>query len=218
MKRASLYKIILSSLLVWGSVAVYSFAAEISNRSEASISDDHKSLFDLESHWDLGNVAVLVRHTERCDKSDNACLSGEAGITVVGAEQAIQLKNSYNKLITDETTIYNSPIKRTEQTADIMFGDKSVDKRALRENCKKDIYQDIVDLKEQGKNLVLVTHSTCIDNLGESHQDKLFEFDVHDKDTYGGSFFLSVDSDKKEVYPLGYLSSDEMEKFLEYIE
>ncbi len=30
--------------------------------------------------WRAGNMVALIRHTERCDHSDNPCLDGDRGI------------------------------------------------------------------------------------------------------------------------------------------
>lgn len=218
MTKKNLYRALISLLFISLALPAYSFIKERTNKERAVIHDDRKSLFDIESHWNAGNIAVLIRHTERCDKSDNACLSGEDGITVPGATQAEELKKTYQELASDRVTVYNSPIKRTDQTADIIFSDKSADKKLLREHCKQDIYDDVLALKEEGKNLILVTHSTCIDNLGEKQNNKLFNFDIHDKSTYGGSFFLSVDSEKEELHALGYFPAEEVDHLLEFIE
>lgn len=218
MTQKNLYRVLISFLFIGITFPAYSFIKERTNKNQALIHEDRKSLFNVESHWNAGNIAVLIRHAERCDKSDNACLSGKHGITVPGANQAEELKKTYQQLASDNVTVYNSPIKRTDQTADIIFNDKSTDKKVLREHCKQDIYKDILALKEEGKNLILVTHSTCIDNLGEKENNKLFEFDIHDKSTYGGSFFLAVDAQKQELHALGYFPAEEVDHLLEFIE
>lgn len=199
-------------MIIFSCVEIYSFTTQQLNKEKLSIHDNKQSLFDLEYHWNSGNIAVLIRHTERCDRSDNTCLSGEDGITVPGALQAIQLNKAYNNIIDSDTVIYNSPIKRTDQTADLIFSNQSTDNITLRENCKQDIYQDILSLKQHQKNLILVTHSTCIDNLGAHQDNRLFDFDVHDESTYGGSFFVSIDADNRTIHPIGYLSADKLDQ------
>ncbi|WP_172806734.1 histidine phosphatase family protein [Endozoicomonas arenosclerae] len=178
-----------------------------------SLASDEKRLFDLETHWDQGNVVALVRHAERCDRSDNQCMQGETGITVPGKKEAIEVGQEFSHLPNQETIVYNSPVKRTDQTADLMFGEEgSTTQVWLREGCKENLYADIFKYKEEGKNLILVTHSTCIDKLGEAQNNDLVVMDIHDKSTYNSSIFLTIDQDEKEAYTLGYLYADDWDK------
>ncbi|EBM1464330.1 lipopolysaccharide core heptose(II)-phosphate phosphatase, partial [Salmonella enterica] len=41
-------------------------------------------------------VVVLFRHAERCDRSDNTCLSDSTGITVNGAQDARALGKAFS--------------------------------------------------------------------------------------------------------------------------
>ena len=182
---------------------------------ESPLVKGSKGLFDLEAHWAQGNVVSLVRHTERCDRSDNPCFDGTDGITVLGREQAIKIGKAYAKLPKQDITIYNSPLKRTKQSADLMFPGKSTDKKWLRDGCKENLFDDIFKYKEEAKNLILVTHNTCIDTLGEHQGDKLIKMDLNPDDTNGGSFFLAVDKEQRKAYFLGYLSADAWEKVYE---
>ena len=58
-----------------------------------------KGLFDLEAHWAQGNVVSLIRHTERCDRSETPCFDGTDGITVLGKAEAIKIGKAYGKLV-----------------------------------------------------------------------------------------------------------------------
>lgn len=174
-----------------------------------------KGLFDLEAHWAQGNVVSLVRHTERCDQSDNPCFDGTDGITVLGKAEATKIGKAYEKFPKQDSVIYNSPLKRTQQSAKFMFPGKSVDKNWLVDGCIENLLDDIFKFKEDAKNLILVTHSTCIEALGEHQGDKLIKMDINGDDTYGGSFFLAINKEKSKAYFLGYLSSDAWEKFYE---
>ena len=171
-----------------------------------------KGLFDLEAHWAKGNVALLVRHTERCDRSGSPCFDGTDGITVLGKAEAIKIGKALGKLLKQEADIYNSPLKRTQQTANFMFPGKSVDKEWLRDGCEENLLDDIFKYKKEAKNLILVTHNKCIESLGEHQGNKLINMDIKVDDTYGGSFFLAVDKEKNNAYFLGYLSADSWEK------
>ncbi|MGI9277801.1 MAG: hypothetical protein ACR2PT_23510 [Endozoicomonas sp.] len=179
------------------------------DETESLLANDGKGLFDLEAHWTQGNVVSLVRHAERCDRSESECLDGNDGITVPGVDQAVEVGKAYDYLPQQATVIFNSPVKRTDQSADFMFGDESSDQKWLREGCKENLLDDIFKYKEDGKNLILITHSTCIDALGEEQGDKLIELDIHEPETYAGSFFLTVDKEEKKIHVLGYLLADE---------
>ena len=177
--------------------------------TESLLANNGKGLFDLEAHWAQGNVVSLIRHAERCDRSENECLDGDNGITVPGLDQAVQVGKSYDNLPEQTTVIFNSPVKRTDQSADFMFGDESSDQKWLREGCRENLLDDIFKHKEDGKNLILITHSTCIDALGEKQGDKLIDLDIHEPETYAGSFFLTVDREERRVHVLGYLFAPE---------
>lgn len=177
-----------------------------------SLAEDEKRLLDLQTHWYQGNVVTLVRHAERCDRSDNLCLDGATGITVPGKAEAIAVGQKFDHLPNRTIVVYNSPVKRTHQTADLMFGEKATSQDWLREGCKENLYEDIFKYKEEGKNLILVTHSTCIDKLGEAQNNDLVVMDIHDMSTYNSSIFLAVSKEEKNAYTLGYLFADEWDK------
>ena len=182
---------------------------------ESPLFKGSRGLFDLKAHWAQGSVVSLIRHTERCDRSDNPCFDGTDGITVLGKAEAIKIGKAYGKLPNQDTDIYNSPLKRTQQSANSMFPGKSVDKKWLRDGCEENLLDDIFKYKEEAKNLILVTHNTCIESLGEHQGNKLINMDIKVDDTYGGSFFLTVDKEESKVYFLGYLSADAWEKLYE---
>lgn len=177
-----------------------------------SLVNNSRKIFELETHWDQGNVVALVRHAERCDRSDNECLEGNSGITVPGMKEAIEVGKEFEHLPEQTTIIYNSPVKRTDQTAELMFGEATEEQAWLREGCKENLYSDIFKYKQEGKNLILVTHSTCIDRLGELEDNKLVQMDIHDKSTYNSSIFMTVNAQEQEAYVLGYLFADEWDQ------
>jgi phosphohistidine phosphatase SixA len=184
-------------------------------QEESPLKKGSKALFDLEAHWAQGNMVSLVRHTERCDRSDGPCFDGKDGITVIGKEQAIKIGEAYTKLPKQDITVYNSPLKRTKQSANLMFPGKSTDKKWLRDGCKENLLDDIIKYKEEAKNLILVTHDSCIGPLGEHQGDKLLIMDLNPEDTYGASFFLTINKEKSKANFLGYLPADAWEKLYE---
>lgn len=146
------------SLIVLTALAVSTAATWYFLQPESTVSlvENEKRLFDLQTHWNQGNVVALVRHAERCDRSDNQCLAGDTGITVPGKAEAVNVGQEFGHLPEQTTIVYNSPVKRTDQTADLMFGEKAtVTQNWLREGCKINLYDDIFKHKEEGKNLIL---------------------------------------------------------------
>ncbi|MEH6358432.1 MAG: hypothetical protein V7745_05550 [Pseudomonadales bacterium] len=175
------------------------------------IANNDNFFFTLETHWSQGNAVALIRHTERCDRSDNTCLDGETGITINGMQEAIKIGSVYSNLLTEQTTIHNSPAKRTMQSAHYMFGALSITKSWLLENCKEHLLDNIFKHKKEGENLILVTHSTCIEALGEKQGSQLFDMSLHGEETYGGSFFIAIDSARKLAHSLGYLDTQSLQ-------
>ncbi len=180
-----------------------------------NLSQDEAQTFNLKAHWKQGNIVVLIRHMERCDRSDARCLITEhnpdkKGITVAGKAMAIKLGQQYQALWqSQQPIIYNSPILRTKQTAKFMFGDKTTDQKWLREGCKTHLLDNIFKFKPAQQNMVLITHATCIDRLGKTAGQKLINMKITHNDTYGISFFLAIDKEKKKAYVLGYLMPNE---------
>lgn len=58
----------------------------------------------------------LIRHGERCDRSQKICLSEREGITVNGANKAQQYGNLFNKMFSSYD-LYSTDTLRTIQTA-----------------------------------------------------------------------------------------------------
>ena len=169
------------------------------------------------THWSQGNIVALIRHAERCDKSDNKCLDGKNGITISGMETAVKLGNDFKELLNlDNTKIYNSPTKRTSQTAKFMFGNSSIEKKWLVNDCKGDLLKNILAYKDDSKNMVLITHSTCINNLIELESGELSDSGADDKKTYGITVFFTIDEHEKRVYVLGHLYPDDWVKAIRH--
>lgn len=111
--------------------------------------------------WRAGNLIVVVRHAERCDRSTNPCLGPPDGLTIVGTEAATALGNAFKTLGMEQTDILSSPATRTAQTALFMFGKANLATESLGA-CTKTLSEQVVEQKVAGRNLILVTHSGCI--------------------------------------------------------
>jgi hypothetical protein len=160
----------------------------------------------LKAQWQKGEVIVLVRHLERCDKEDSPCLIGTQGITARSVDGGQELGEDFYQLGLLNSDVYNSPLDRTAQTESIVFGDRGFDRDWLFK-CKKTIFRDAMAKKAPGKNLILVTHSSCIDSFEESLGY------ASETPEYGTSLFFSHGPDNKlKVH--GFLDMEDWDRTL----
>jgi phosphohistidine phosphatase SixA len=114
--------------------------------------------------WAKGDMIVLVRHVERCDHSSAACLVGNDGITERSRSVAVEVGQHFEQLGLSKADIYNSPMLRTAQTAAYMFNKVGTGEDWLI-SCKGTMLRDALAHKVAGRNLILVTHSECMEQL-----------------------------------------------------
>ncbi len=118
----------------------------------------------FKAQWQAGNIVVLIRHAERCDRSSNTCLGPADGITVPGREEAGRVGAALTTLGMSNSDVLTSPLTRTVQTAQAMFNAPGTEQVWLHE-CGSKMVGDISARKVAGRNLVLVTHSGCISDI-----------------------------------------------------
>ncbi len=198
----------MSSVVFWFYLKPQKTVSILENNSE--------EVFNLLAHWSHGNIVAIIRHTERCDKSENKCLEeSKKGITVKGKEVAIELGNNFRTLLPiDNAIIYNSPLMRTHQTANFMFKEASVSKEWLFYGCKENFLKDMLAYKKTRKNLILITHSGCFRKLGEAEGNRLINMEIDEK-TYGIALFIAIDEFANQTYVLGHLFPDDWIKAIE---
>ena len=168
--------------------------------------------FNLSTHWAQGNVVALIRHAERCDHSDNPCLDGVTGITSRGMDTAIEVGENFEQFLPSaDAIIFNSPLKRTSQTAQLMFSGKSTSQNWLHENCKERFLEDILKHKPDRVNMVLVTHSTCINNLRSLDHKKLIPINAGEDKNYALTVFLIISKESEVAFVLGYVNANDWE-------
>ena len=111
--------------------------------------------------WRDGDVIVLVRHEERCDRSSNPCLGPVEGVTINGSQRAEQLGKAFKSWGMEGSDVLASPAIRTAQTSRFMFGktDVTASQQAV---CGAAMGEELLSHKQPGRNLVFVTHSGCI--------------------------------------------------------
>ncbi|AXM94583.1 lipopolysaccharide core heptose(II)-phosphate phosphatase PmrG [Pseudomonas plecoglossicida] len=116
------------------------------------------------STWAKGEVMVLVRHAERCDRSNHTCLGDPSGITVDGSRAAMAVGDGIRRLGLGTADMLSSPEVRTRQTASFIFG-KAIETQDWLMQCDSSFADAAFAHKRDGRNLILITHSGCIDQL-----------------------------------------------------
>lgn len=139
----------------------------------------------LADGWAKGEMIVLVRHVERCDHSKAACLNEREGITDRARAVAVGLGARFEQLGLDNVDLYNSPLVRATQTAGYMFNKVSTGDDWLI-NCRHDLLRNALAHKVAGRNLILVTHSECMQAMETALQRPASAFG------YGASLFVST--------------------------
>lgn len=162
---------------------------------------------NLLEEWQDGDLIVFVRHLERCSRVDVACLEDEPnGITERSTATGLAMRAEFAKLGLDKADMYSSPLTRTSQTSSLLFAEPIANEDFLY-RCEDNFVQDAVAKKIPGRNLVLVTHSSCLDEVNK----KLAYAEVDYK--YGAAVFLNVES-VTEQQVLGFIDSDDWSKTL----
>ncbi|MBA1228626.1 histidine phosphatase family protein [Pseudomonas viridiflava] len=118
----------------------------------------------LYARWKQGEVVVMIRHAERCDRSTNPCMADAQGITLKGSESALAVGEGLRRLGFVNARMITSPRMRTQQTADLISG-HAVANEAWPNDCNGGFNKAVQAHKVKGENLILVTHSGCIDQF-----------------------------------------------------
>jgi phosphohistidine phosphatase SixA len=163
---------------------------------------------DVYARWAKGELVVLVRHAERCDHSTNPCLDVADGITRKGRSAAVELGNSLRTLGLANADIFSSPLARTRQTSTFAFNQASAGEDWLI-NCRRSMLEDVLRHKAEHRNLILVTHSECIDQLERSLQ-----VSSRSMLDYGSSLFVAVDPKDHTAHVLGFLDAPDWKSVL----
>ncbi|UCJ16500.1 histidine phosphatase family protein [Pseudomonas sp. MM211] len=182
-------------------VAVSALILQPPHMADLSEESRHE-LPNLLVQWESGDVIVLLRHLERCDKEDYPCLQGTEGVTSRSVVVGNFLAEGFSQLGLGKTDIYNSPLTRTAQTESIVFDDVGIDEDWLYQ-CRETMLKDALQHKAPGKNLILVTHSSCISAFEQALG--------YDSDTpeYGTSLFFTKASEPDSLDVLGFLDADD---------
>jgi phosphohistidine phosphatase SixA len=141
------------------------------------------------SSWRDGDLIVLVRHEERCDRSPGPCLGPLDGLTTAGSESAKRLGTAFKTLGMEGSDVLSSPTTRTAQTSLFMFGKTDLSPGPLA-ICGDAMGEEILGHKTPGRNLLLITHSACINDF-----EQALGFPHATATEYGSSLFVRVNPD-----------------------
>lgn len=161
---------------------------------------------NLLAEWQDGDLIVLVRHLERCSRVDAACLGEPTGITQRSTAAGLELREQFLGLGLAAADIYSSPLVRTSQTRSLLFPESTANEDFLYQ-CKENFVQDALAKKVPGRNLVLVTHSSCMDEANESLSYAEVDYE------YGASVFINVESPTEQQI-LGFIDADDWSRTL----
>ncbi|AKT30258.1 histidine phosphatase family protein [Pseudomonas syringae pv. actinidiae] len=142
----------------------------------------------LREQWLRGDVVVMIRHAERCDRSTNPCMADADGITSNGREAALAVGAGLQKMGMQHVQMIASPKTRTQQTAQLLAG-HAVTGQEWINDCDGDFMKVVQAHKVSGENLVLVTHSGCIDQF----ERKLGVPGGERSSEYAQAFFVQMD-------------------------
>ncbi|MEE1869916.1 lipopolysaccharide core heptose(II)-phosphate phosphatase PmrG [Pseudomonas auratipiscis] len=171
-------------------------------------SDNQMRSSGVYREWSKGAVIVLIRHAERCDRSSNACLNDPSGITVAGSKAASNVGAGLQRLGLADAEVLSSPEIRTQQTAHFIFG-KAIGSEDWVKACDQDFADSALAHKSPKHNLVLVTHSGCIDHV----QRQLKVPGGLRSSEYASALFVSVSANGKAKI-LGQMNASEWKKLL----
>ncbi|WP_422210866.1 histidine phosphatase family protein [Pseudomonas sp.] len=190
----------LATLSAWASTRTHIVDLSRDNRMYSS---------GVYREWSKGKVIVLIRHAERCDRSSSTCLSDPSGITVAGSQVATDVGDGLQHLGLGDADVLSSPQVRTRQTAHYIFG-KAIKSEEWVQQCDEGFAESALAHKATDHNLVLVTHSGCIEHL----ERQLNVPGGQRSSDYASALFVSVAADGKPRI-LGKMNADQWQRLLD---
>ena len=138
--------------------------------------------------WRQGRVTVLIRHTEKCMVNGvSQCPPGQV-LTRQGEKDAATIGRGVTELLPGPFTLLTSKVDRTRETARIGFEHPRQIVPWLREDCKQELQQQLMQPPEG--NRIMITHSTCLGVLQQADGSPLIDFDPAGSEDYGLVVFL----------------------------
>jgi phosphohistidine phosphatase SixA len=195
--RAKHFALIVTTLLLGAVTLWFLMATPVMDLGAG----DNMIKSELKETWMQGSIVVLIRHAERCDRSANPCLGDAEGITVNGSNAAIAVGTGLRQLGLDKARLIASPTIRTRQTADLISGGTVATQEWVSE-CDSAFKDAVIAHKSPNENLILITHSGCID-----HFERQMGVRAGDRSSaYTQTLFVKMDG-KHEPRILGSLNA-----------
>ncbi|HAV7522875.1 TPA: lipopolysaccharide core heptose(II)-phosphate phosphatase [Escherichia coli] len=123
-------------------------------------------------------VIFLIRHGERCDRSQRACLSEHEGITVNGANKAQQYGDKFSKMF-PSYSLYSTDTLRTMQTAAFFSGGKTATIPDIS-TCDENAINNIIKTSKSNHITVIFTHNHCLSRIAKKMNGWRFKPDYMD--------------------------------------
>lgn len=149
----------------------------------------------LTDRWAEGGVILIQRHATKCLIEGPDCPDGNEVLTELGRIESEALGEGLKHALGGEFEVRHSYLSRTYDTAHIAF-DTSTRSRALEKPCKETFNNYIREVEvPAGSNLVLVTHSSCINSLRGRNGRRLLGFNAGRSWNFGLSAFVERGAD-----------------------
>lgn len=91
----------------------------------------------------------------------------------------------YNCWGDNDFDLYYSPTARTRETALTLSANSAQVTDLALQGCKQNFLEHVGQLKISGRNLVIVTHSHCLNELRDSIGMPLLDFNAGDEQFFG---------------------------------
>ncbi|HSR50522.1 MAG TPA: phosphoglycerate mutase family protein [Acidobacteriota bacterium] len=109
---------------------------------------------------EAGRLVVLIRHATKGGHVDRPCPDPDQALTEGGFAQAEALRAHWQRLGMSFSPVLTSPYCRTLQTAETLVPDAEPIEADGLFTCE---FEDLISQhKQEGSNLLLVTHSGCV--------------------------------------------------------
>ena len=198
----TIQNLFLRSILIILCFGVFAGVSRLLWAESIACSDHLSDLPEARSAWKNGDLVMLIRHAERCREAQHNCSPGDLGLTPAGVFESFLIASGLDTLGPAPTDFYHSPTLRTRMTSDISAHQRSSEASWLVDHCKENFAERVQQEKVAGRNLVMVTHSTCINAFEASTTDFLSRFNAGNNRFYGASLMYSYGLDDKPA-PIG---------------
>ncbi len=149
----------------------------------------------LVERWAEGDVILVQRHATKCLIETPNCPDGNERLTQLGRLESAALGDGLRATLGGAFEVRHSHLTRTHDTAVLAFG-TSTRSRDLEKPCKETFNAHIRNVQPPaGGNLILVTHSSCINALRGRNGRRLLGFNAGRSWNFGLSAFVERGAD-----------------------